>query len=237
MFRGQGTRTVNTNEDLLTDRLRTAWQAPAAGPPLPDHPAAEKIWDAVAGRLAPEAISRVVDHVALCAECAEEWRLAMVLEREKLDETAPPGTVIPMPLRPARATWWDPRWAAAAALVVGAIGLSVFLPKSGQESPYRGGEAVKVESLVRDNAPVTRAGFKLQWKPVPGAVSYDLALKNSNLKIIFSVTGLTQPEYDVPAEKLTSVPPATHLLWQVVPVFADGTKPSSTMPFRLTLVE
>lgn len=228
----------SANEDLLIDRLRDAWKAPAAGPPPPDHPEPEKIWDAVAGRLSPESTARVVDHVAICAECAEEWRLALALEREKLDETQPPGKVVPLTPKPARSRFWDPRWAAAAALVVGAIGVAVFLPSSQPgETAYRGSENRRVESLVRDNAPVTKAGFKLAWKPVPGAVSYDLVITTTGLDEVLEVTGLTKPEYDVPPEKLTELRPASHLRWQVEPVFADGTRPARSETFRLTLAE
>lgn len=238
MFRGQGTRTVNTEDDLLIDRLRAAWQAPAVGPPPPDHPDPEKIWDAAAGRLAPEVTARLVDHLALCADCAEEWRLALALEREKLDDTVGSGTVVPLPLRPARSSWWDPRWAAAA-LLVGALGFAVFLPKSppADDPGYRGTGAMQIESLVRDNAPVTRKGFKLAWKPVPRAVSYDLSIRTSGLDSVLQVTGLTATEYEVPAEKLTKLRPASHLVWQVEAVFSDGTRSPRPPTFRLTLEE
>lgn len=249
---------MNTEDDLLIDRLRDAWKAPAAGPPLPEHPEPEKIWDAAAGRLAPEVTARLVDHLALCADCAEEWRLALALEREKLDDTAGSGTVVPLPLRPARSTWWDPRWAAAAALLVGALGFAVFLPKSpptdgpgyrgvgdppvptapSPEVPdYRGPAGSLIESLVRDNAPVTRKGFKLAWKPVPQAVSYDLSIRTSGLDTVVQVTGLTATEYEVPAEKLTKLRPASHLVWQVEAVFSDGTRSPRPPTFRLTLEE
>jgi hypothetical protein len=255
MFRGQGTRTVNTEDDLLIDRLRAAWQAPAVGPPPADHPDPEKIWDAAAGRLAPEVTARLVDHLALCAECAEEWRLALALEREKLDDTAGSGTVVPLPLRPARSSWWDPRWAAAAALLVGALGFAVFLPKSppADDPGYRGtgdrpvpdasspaapsATGSFIESLVRDNAPVTRKGFKLAWKPVQGAVSYDLSIRTSGLDTVVQVSGLTATEYEVPAEKLTKLRPASHLVWQVEAVFPDGTRSPRPPTFRLTLEE
>jgi hypothetical protein len=231
---------VNTqNDDLLIDRFRDAWKAPAAGPPPPDHPETEAIWDAATGRLDAEATAQVVDHLAQCSDCAEEWRLALALDKERLGEPAPSGTVVPLPLRPGRSTWWDPRWAAAAALVVAAIGLTVFLPKSptGDSVAYRGTDRPQIESLVRDNAPVTRAGFKLEWKPVPRAVTYDLVLQTSGLDEVLRVTGLTKPEYDVPKEKLEPLRPASHLVWQVEAVFPDGTRSPRPATFRLTLVE
>src|SRR6185436_4475958 len=58
--------------------------APAACPPP------EKIWEAVRGELPPGEVRAIVEHMAVCPACAEDWRLAVALQRP---ETA--SNVIP----------------------------------------------------------------------------------------------------------------------------------------------
>src|SRR4051812_2166144 len=73
-------------------KLRAAFTAPADDSPAPeDCPSPETIWSAVRGELPPQALREAVDHTARCAACAEDWRLAVEVNRqaEEQEETAP----------------------------------------------------------------------------------------------------------------------------------------------------
>ncbi|MFP5286809.1 MAG: zf-HC2 domain-containing protein, partial [Thermoanaerobaculia bacterium] len=45
-------------------------------------PEPDRIWEAVRGELPPEEVRDIVDHVAVCASCAEDWRIAVEFEKE-----------------------------------------------------------------------------------------------------------------------------------------------------------
>lgn len=210
-------------KDEEVSRLRAAFAAPVSGPwsagacPDPD-----RIWEAVRGELPPEEIRDIVDHVAVCASCAEDWRIAKEFEKESQ------AVVHPFPV-PRFQPWIA---AAAAALVLTVGGVAVFR-QAPKPAEYRGGETA-VEALVPPDAVLPRQSFVLAWKPVPGAESYDLLVSTGELDTIASPKGLTTTEYQVPADALANLPAATPIHWMVTAVFPDGRRePSQT--FRATL--
>jgi len=216
-----------SQDDQNLARLRAAFAAPAMAAPDPEScPPPETIWAAVRGELPPRELREVVGHTAVCAACAEDWRLAAELVRQETVavETAP-GKVLQGRFGVRRA------WMAAAALAAGlliAVGLyrtGAFGP--GQPPAYREAESESIHSLLAQGQPLPRQGAVLRWSPVPGAESYDVRLSTEDLRLVFTVQSLKSASYPVPESALTSLPANTKLLWQVDAVFPDGTRRSS----------
>ncbi|HEX9944456.1 MAG TPA: zf-HC2 domain-containing protein [Thermoanaerobaculia bacterium] len=215
-------------------RLRAAFTAPADAAPDPEScPAPETIWAAVRGELPPRELREVVEHTAVCAACAEDWRLAAELDRQSSAAAATaPGKVLQ-----GRFGQWRPL-AAAAALAAGLL-IAVGVYRTGglgpQEPTYREAESAAVRSLLAPDQALPRQGAVLRWSPVPGAASYDVRVSTEDLQAVATAQGLTATEYRIPESALANLAPGAKLLWQVEAVFPDGTRqpsPTFTNPLQ-----
>lgn len=201
------------DDDLSGLRAAFATPDPAAwttgGCPEPD-----RIWQAVRGELPPEEARDVVDHVALCASCAEDWRIAVELEKESA------AVVRPFPAR--RFQTWITAVAAALVLTVGGIYVRETMKPVPAE--YRG-EETEIRSLAGET--LSRQAFLLHWTPVEGAESYDLLVTTAELATVADPKGLTAALYQVPASALADLPAGAQLHWRVTAVFPDGGRKQS----------
>lgn len=195
--------------------LRAAFTAPdptsqgPAGCPEPD-----RIWEAVRGELPPEEVRDIVDHVAVCASCAEDWRIAVEFEKESARQEAA-AAVRPFPARRFQ-PWMS---AAAAALVLTLGGIYVRQTINPAPAEYRG-EETEIRPLAGETRP--RQAFVLSWTPVAGAESYDLLVTTAELATVADPKGLTAAQYQVPASALATLPGGAQLHWRVTAVFPDG---------------
>jgi hypothetical protein len=222
-------------DDQELARLRAAFTAPAESAPDPEScPAPEMIWEAVRGELPPNQMREVVEHTALCASCAEDWRLAADLNRQekKAAEADRPANVVY-----GRFRQWRPV-AAAAALAAGimlVIGLqSDDVMGPGQEPAYREAPRTELRSLLPEGQALAKQDAVLRWSPLPGAVSYDVQVSTEDLRVVATEEGLTASEIRLPESALAGLQPGTKLLWQVQAVFPDGTRETSAT-FTTTL--
>ena len=207
------------DDDLLALRAAFTTPVPAAwnpgGCPEPD-----RIWEAVRGELPPEEVRDIVDHVALCASCAEDWRIAAELEKEaaRQEKTA---VVRPFPARR-----FQPWIAAAAAALVLTVG-GVYVRQTMTPDPPAGyrGEGTGIRSLAGETRP--DQAFVLSWTPVEGAESYDLLVTTAELATVADPKGLTAPQYQVPESALADLPAGAQLHWRVTAVFPDGGRKQS----------
>ena len=209
-------------KDDEISRLRAAFAAPV--PPTAASgscPEPDRIWQAVRGELPPEEIREIVDHVAVCASCAEDWRIAMEFEKESIALQEKEAVVHPFP--PRRFQPWIA--AAAAALVLTVSG--VYVRETVKPDPNAGyrGEESRIES--RTPASLPRQSFVLQWSPLPDAESYDLLVTTAELDTIADPKGLTTPQCQVPESALANLPAAAQLHWRVTAVFPDGGRKQS----------
>lgn len=207
-------------DELL--RLQAAFTAPvpptAAAWSPGSCPEPDRIWEAVRGELPPEEVREVVDHVAVCASCAEDWRIAVAFEKEsELKSQEREAVVRRFPVRQ-----FQPWLAAAAAALVLTVGGVVYqqtqevAPKAG----YRG-TGSKTEAVAEQTCP--RQACVLTWKPVEGAESYEILVSNSaELTTVADPKGLTTTQYQVPASALAGFPSGTRLQCIVTAVFPDG---------------
>jgi hypothetical protein len=193
------------NEREIED-LRRAFTAPGGIPPRPeDCPPPETIWAAVHGELPPGELRDVVDHTAICPACAEDWRLAVEVEREGTVRADPPLAY------PRRWVRLAPLAAAAAAIVLLVVGLPL-LHHDGEFNPLGGR---KVVSQLAAGAVLARGNCLLVWKGPPGA-TYDVEVRTLIGTSLDTAHGLTATRYRVPEAKLADVPPGTRLEWQVM---------------------
>ncbi len=213
---------MTTNDELI--RLRQAFAAPA-GPALEPEacPPSDRIWLAIRGELPPGELRTILDHIATCPACAEDWRIAMAFEEESRA-----GAVVPaVPERvPSFVARFRP-WLVAAVMILAAAGvLRLNQPKvPDPEAGYRGDETT-VESLVPPDASKPRDQFILSWKAVPGATSYRLTVTEpSTMTTLLVEEEIAATSYKVPESVLAPIPSGAKLLWQVFPAFPDGSHP------------
>ena len=215
-----------TQDDQQLARWRAAFAAADDAPAPESCPSPETIWSAVRSELPPQQLRETLDHVAACAACAEDWRLAAELNRQQAAETATvPGKVIQ-----GRFGWRSLSTAAAIAAAL-LIGVTVYRgTKSGPQTPtYREAEAphAGIRSLLPSGEALPRQGAVLRWSSLPDAVSYDVEVSTEDLRPVAAVKGLTAPEYRLPESSLASLPAGSRLLWRIDAVHADGSRESS----------
>ena len=221
-------------------KLRAAFTAPADdSPAAEDCPSPETIWSAVRGELPPQALREVVDHTARCAACAEDWRLAVEVNRqaEEQEETAPgrlPSNVVVGRFAGLR-TWRSV--AAAAALAAGLfVAVGIYREAVVPSQPtYRAPQEATLHSLLPAGQALPREAAVLRWTPLAGAASYDVSASTEDLRQVASAHGQTATAYQLPREALAGLPPGARLLWQVDAVFPDGhhvTSPTFTTPLQ-----
>jgi len=195
------------NGDEESELLRRAFTAPGGTAPRPaDCPPQETIWAAVHGELPPGPLRDVIDHTALCPACAEEWRLAVEMERGA-EGTASAADPPPRPRRWARLA---PYLATAAAILLVVIGLPRV--KHPGEPILRGQKPVVLQLTEGQELP--RSHCLLRWSGPPGA-TYAVEIRTEVGEPVALAPGLTATEYLVPESSLAAVRPQTRLEWQV----------------------
>jgi hypothetical protein len=192
--------------DFDLERLRESYleslreRATASGEP----PDAERIWDAVSGALPPDERRRIVDRVAADPAWAEAWRLASEVYRDTSAASAPPRLWLRHPYLAA---------AASLAILVGAgiLAREVLAPAPIYRTPGAGG----IESLVPEDQAVPRENLVLRWTGAEPGARYEVTVTTESLLVVTTARDLEKPEYRVPAERLSEIPPGGKLYWQV----------------------
>lgn len=116
---------------------------------------------------------------------------------------------------------------AAGAGVFLAIGLALLL-QDGSEPPGRadqtrgaaeGGKtlrsAFEIRSLVAEDQLLPRDRFVLRWSGLPPGTLCDLRVTTARGELVDSAADLAEPEYQVPAEKLSRLETGAALFWYV----------------------
>lgn len=192
-------------------------------------------------------------HVAGCARCQTEREMLSAFEastpvdgeglavpwisaqvRRRLDAERAPA-VAPAPARPVRL----PAWALMAASLVLAVGGAVLLytPDGGGEAvapgaPVYRGTQVEVTSPTGDMA---AAPTVLAWRPVEGAVGYEVRLLAVDGSELWRAT-TPSPTVTVPEEALAAFLPARTLVWRVEARDAAGAVLAGSGDVRMRVV-
>ena len=212
---------MEMGESAELDRLRDAWRSLSVDAvEREDCPESARLWEAVRGELDGGELRQVIEHTATCPACAEDWRLAReVGEGEVAQPTV--GTSTPV----LRSWRWGALAAAAAVVAMVAVGVRWQEPA---ESVYRTGDTVveaprpTIESLLADEAVVTRDDCVLSWSEIAGARYRLRATAEDLFTVIAEVDDLAEPRYRVPESSLIDLPAGAELLWRVEARLADG---------------
>jgi hypothetical protein len=223
-------------DDPSLETLRAAFASGSAAAPVGACPEPERLWAAVRGELPPAEMREVLDHVAACPACAEDWRLAAELAGRDAG-VRPVADLADFAARRRTRPLWT-ALAAAAAVSFLAVGLYFQQARDAGLRPpaeYRGGEGVAVRALDAQKA-LSRGAARLRWQldpPAPGA-RYDVRVTTEELAPIAEASGLAEPELVVPAESLAALPSGARLLWRVEAVLPGGERVASkTFTVRL----
>ena len=152
-------------------RLRAAFAArPAGSPRAGDLPGARGDLGRGPGRAAPAELREVMEHTAVCASCAEDWRLAAEFERQSAaaqTATLPAGRVIQA------GSGSGGRWTAAAALAAGLlIAVGIYPPGGfGPGAHLPRGRGTEVRSLLARGAGPPPPGRRAALVARPGRAS------------------------------------------------------------------
>lgn len=199
-------------------RMRRAFACLSQPAPEPAAcPPPEKIWEAVRGELPPAQARTIVEHMAACPSCAEDWRLAVAMQK--------PAAASNVISAAERFTFGQRmrNWGLAAAAV---LALAVFGVQWAQqikvEPTYRG-DGVTIQSLVDEGQSLPRQQFLLRWSApeTPGA-TYDVEVSTEDLRVIATGDDLRNPQFLVPAHALAGLPPGARLLWKVDAELSQG---------------
>lgn len=230
--------TMTIDDDAALREAFTARTGTAPGGPEA-CPAPERIYDAARGALPPGEVREVVEHLAVCPECAEAWRLAAALEEEAraagATEASFPGT--------ARRPWYLQPLKAAATVALGLVAVAVVwtVVQAPEEAPvWRGDGELEIRSLLPEGEALPRGEAVLRWTPVPEedseGTTYDLRVTTEDVFTpVAEADGLEEARFTIPAEALEGLTPGAELLWRVEARLEDGrsvASPTFTTPVQ-----
>ncbi len=192
-------------------RLRRAFASLSQPAPEPAAcPPPEQIWAAVRGELPPAQTREIVTHMAACPSCAEDWRLAVAMQRPETGSNV---------VHAAERFGFGQRlrnWglAAAAVLALAVVGVQ-WARQTAPAATYRG-DGETIQALVEEGQALPRQQFLLRWSApeTPGA-TYDVEVSTEDLRVVASGDDLREPHFLVPAHALAGLPPGARLLWKV----------------------
>lgn len=189
------------------ERMRAAFAARPARGAAADCPPPDRLWDAQLGTLSGSRARAVVEHMASCPSCAEDWRLASALA------PAEDGR------RVRRRRHLGGLLAVASALAAVLVLALPLLRPAREESPavYRGARPY----LEAADQVCVRSDCVLTWAPGPSGAVYDLSITTVDFDLVVAERGLMTASYRVPPERLASFPAGSELYWQVKASFPD----------------
>jgi len=209
------------DDDLAA--LRRAFAAIPAEAPAPEAcPPAERFLVAVRGELPPGELRELVEHVASCPACAEDWRLAVALEQPEAH--VPEAAYSPVAILGHHRFRRSAAWCASAAAA--ALFLALLLPQlHNDRATWRGAkDGPKLMSLET----CSRESCVLRWSEMRGA-TYDLEVRTAAGQSVVEAARLNATQYRIPADRLAAIPAGAELTWRVTANLTDGRRLSSPL--------
>ena len=207
---------------LDSHRLAEEFQKTAPKDVRADCPPAERIWAAVMGELAPQAVRETVDHTALCMDCSIAWRVALDVSREDEESQVRVVPLLPLRSRLARSLVLPGGLGLLAAAVAIALlrGPALVPDRTGRVDVERGAKHPLTSLVPPGTQP--RNNIVLRWSPYPGAERYSVTVTGPSLDVLYRTFGLSTTEVRLPPEALAGQPSPAHLLWSVEATLPGG---------------
>jgi len=208
-----------SHEERSMEKLRRAFASLEGGPPEGVKcPEVETIWQAIHCELPSDEAEAVVEHTAVCADCADEWRIAM------RSETA---------ARSSRALSQRYGFLAAAAVLMiviigGVVAVQQGLFREPAAPEYRETQTAVIRSLVPEDQPLARDRAVLRWTSLAEGARYSINVATQDLTSLASASSLTAPEFVIPQDALEGLAPGTTIVWSVEARLSDGRRVVST---------
>jgi hypothetical protein len=191
-------------------------------------PDAERLCALVLGEFGQADRLELADHVVACRRCSETMRDLLELHGE---------AALDLPIASARRTraW---RVAAAAAVVVLALGLTLVVRRSGgppvaTPSAMRGsvGEAAGLEPT--DHATLATPPLRLEWPAQDGAVGYSVVLYDFEATPIWDSPLVAVPAVEVPEAVRARIVSGRTYYWRVTTLVGIERRQSDLHRFTL----
>ncbi len=205
-------------------------------------PPPERLWAAIVGEIPVDERRALVDHIATCPSCAEDWRAArrmgarppewwrLFLRRllagakSFFGTSQPMGWFVSRPGHPG-VIQVERRWLISIVTIF-ALVLTLYVPISlfvapPPPPPYRG-----IEAAIPADVPLSREDCRLRWMEQEGAV-YDLTVTTDSLEPVVTVQGLREAQYLLREKDLAKVSANDRLLWLVEATLPSGQRITS----------
>jgi len=205
-------------------KLQEAFTSIPAGSPGGDCPDPDRLCAAVRLELPPEERREIVRHTAVCAACAEDWRVSWAFwkKEQESDGNGSGGKVLNGPWRAFKKSLKKslPQ-VAAAGLVLAAVGVGGWLfQDAAQPDAHRSGRSLApasaaTELLTDEGAVFAKDQVRLAWTPGPEGSRYKVEILTLDGQLLFSAANLTDPRLEVPADELAQTSSTGELYWQV----------------------
>ncbi len=212
-------------------RLRAHVQAPFEAPQGEDCPDPERLWAAAAGELERQDAAEVVEHLASCDSCQEDWRIGQDLggfAEAVADETPSEGGEVVSPV-----SWRRIALVTMTGVALAAALLLAFRPGPPVSSGMRSPSSAEIVTELH-GAELPRDQVVLSWESVGENAHYRVVVFTSELVELARFNDLTDTEVTVPEDVLAGIPPGGRLLWQVHALSGGESVVSPTFELGLT---
>ena len=200
--------------DRMLDARRTGGRVQCTSP--------ERILAVVRRTGSDEDRLTTLDHVMSCGECAREFELVRAIEDVGMESVAAPR---PVPAPP-RASWrrYTPLALAASLVLAVGVGLLWRGVPPGSDGITRGTSAVTL--LAPPTEARSDGGIAFVWRPVAGAVRYELEVVDSAGAVAFSTS---TPDTTATLPNAIRLAPDAEYRWWVRASDATGAQRASEM--------
>ncbi|HKF44801.1 MAG TPA: hypothetical protein VKJ00_07815 [Thermoanaerobaculia bacterium] len=181
---------------------------------------AEALADLALGEPPPLEQDRLADHVVSCRRCSENFQILARTHREVSRES-----------RPARSARL--RWAAAAAVLVAAVGAALLWRSSDREEGFRGRAREGPGVTPAEGSNLAGPPDAFAWPPRPGAEGYSVRLFAAGGDRLWEADAGTALRVELPQAMRSRLKPGEAYFWSVEVRMPTGAERLG--PFSFTL--
>lgn len=196
---------MKLNDRQLQDAYRSSTSRAKTG--RADCPSAETLTELRQDTLPDSERTSLLQHLSICSDCLEEYRLGESLETVVSSGKTTAGT-------------WTQHWRLAASITVLAITLSFFwmLHQSNRidydpSRMERGREQNDWKIIPPDGGKVPPGAVQLRWSSVPKATGYRVSLYDTDSTQLWTSRVVSTPVVEIPQS--VSLESGKHYYWRI----------------------